>query len=288
MNQNFVRTAMLPPELPPVSQRGVVKWMRENLFSSILNGVLTVLAVLVIYLIVSSVAPWLWHSVWNAGSEAECRAIVEAKFGPGATGACWAVIHERWNQFMFGLYPNDLYWRPTLAAVLLLVALAPVLFLSLPRQLLWVTILFPAIAFYLLWGGTVWAPVAAMLGFVVMGFAYRLLLPLVGVTVAGSLGFVASCLWWLFLSGYVSDALASVLPLALRPVDKQVEQVAPPVAKHGHQQEKAFASETAAGRFRCWCWPVPLAIVSAAHRAGITNMVDARDCNGTLHLDSVV
>jgi len=219
MNQNFVRTAMLPPELPPVSQRGVVKWMRENLFSSILNGVLTVLAVLVIYLIVSSVAPWLWHSVWNAGSEAECRAIVEAKFGPGATGACWAVIHERWNQFMFGLYPNDLYWRPTLAAVLLLVALAPVLFLSLPRQLLWVTILFPAIAFYLLWGGTVWAPVAAMLGFVVMGFAYRLLLPLVGVTVAGSLGFVASCLWWLFLSGYVSDALASVLPLALRPVD---------------------------------------------------------------------
>ena len=219
MTDTFVRDTMLPPELPPVSQRGAVKWMRENLFSSPLNAILTVLGVLVVYLIVSAIAPWLWHSVWNAGSESECRAIVQASFGPDATGACWAVIHERWNQYMFGLYPNDIYWRPTLAAVLLLVAAAPVLFLSLPRQLLWVTVLFPAVCFYLLWGGTIWAPVSAMLGFVVMAIAYRVLLPMVGVTVAGSLGFVAACLWWLFLTGYVSDALASILPLALRPVD---------------------------------------------------------------------
>ena len=219
MTDTFVRDTMLPPELPPVSQRGAVKWMRENLFSSPLNAILTVLGVLVVYLLVSSIAPWLWHSVWNAGSESECRAIVQAAYGPDATGACWAVIHERWNQYMFGLYPQDIYWRPTLAAVLLLFAAAPVLFLSLPRQMLWITMLFPATAFYLLWGGTIWAPVSAMFGFVVMGLAYRVLLPMVGVTVAGSLGFVAACLWWLFLTGYVSDALASILPLALRPVD---------------------------------------------------------------------
>lgn len=217
--QSFVRQAMLPPELPPVTERGAVKWVRENLFSSPLNAVLTILGLIVVWLIVSSMAPWLWHSVWYAGSEAECRQIVTERYGEGATGACWAVIRERWNQYMFGLYPNDIYWRPTLAAVLLIVAIAPVLFLSLPRQLLWVTILFPATAYFLLWGGSVWDPVTAMLGFVVMMLVYRVLLPLTGVTVAGSLGFVAACLWWLYLSHYAALVLDSIVPLGLTPVD---------------------------------------------------------------------
>ena len=38
------------------------------------------------------------------------------------------MIRERWKQFLFGFYPVDLYWRPTLAFVLMLVALAPMLF----------------------------------------------------------------------------------------------------------------------------------------------------------------
>lgn len=215
----YVRDAMLAPGLPPATERGAIKWLRENLFSSPLNGALTVLGLLVVYMIVASMAPWLWNSVWFAGSEAECREIVAARAGPDATGACWAVIRERWNQYMFGLYPQDIYWRPTLAAVLLVVAAAPVLFLSLPRRLLWVTILFPATAYFLLWGGPVWDPVMAMFGFVVMMIAYRVLLPMVGVTVAGSLGFVAACLWWLYLSAPVSGVLTDLAPIGLRAVD---------------------------------------------------------------------
>ena len=42
---NFVRTEMLPPVAPPVSQRGVVRWLRENLFSGPLNTILSLLAV---------------------------------------------------------------------------------------------------------------------------------------------------------------------------------------------------------------------------------------------------
>lgn len=219
MQQSYVRDAMLPPELPPVTERGAIKWMRENLFSSPLNAVLTVLGLFVVWYLVSSVAPWLWHSVWYAGSEGECRQIVQERYGEGATGACWAVIRERWNQYMFGLYPQDLYWRPTLAAALLIVAAAPVLFLSLPRQLLWVTILFPATAYFLLWGGSVWDPVMAMAGFVVMMIVYRLLLPLVGVTVAGSFGFVVACIWWLYASYVVAGWFEAFAPLDLTPVD---------------------------------------------------------------------
>ena len=64
-------------------------------------------------------------------------AIIEAAYGPGKTGACFAVVDERWQQIIFGFYPRDLYWRPTLTLVLMLVALAPVLFSGVPREMLW-------------------------------------------------------------------------------------------------------------------------------------------------------
>ena len=41
----YVRLQMLQPAAPPVSERGVVKWGRENLFSGPFNTILTVLSV---------------------------------------------------------------------------------------------------------------------------------------------------------------------------------------------------------------------------------------------------
>ena len=69
----FVRDTMLPPAPPPVAERGVIKWLRENLFSGPLNIVLTVLGLGIIWLVVSTVGPWLSHSVWNAEGMADCR-----------------------------------------------------------------------------------------------------------------------------------------------------------------------------------------------------------------------
>lgn len=124
----FVRETMLPPADPPVRQAGAVKWLRENLFSGPVNTILTILSLLIIWLLIRQSWDWLAHSVWNANSLNECRQIITERWGPDATGACWAVIRERWNQYTFGFYPPDLYWRPTMAFGLLLVALAPVLF----------------------------------------------------------------------------------------------------------------------------------------------------------------
>src|SRR5690606_6755474 len=125
---SFVRKEMVAAQEPPVSQRGAVKWLRENLFSSPLNSALTILGLLAVFLIIRSALPWLLNGVWNANSLGECREIVEAKAGEGATGACWAMIRERWHQYLFGFYPQELFWRPTLAFGLLFVALAPVLY----------------------------------------------------------------------------------------------------------------------------------------------------------------
>ncbi|SNR23872.1 amino acid ABC transporter permease [Paracoccus sediminis] len=124
----FVRDTMLPPATPPAAQSGAVLWLRTNLFSGPVNTVLTLLGLAIVWFLVSHFWDWFAHSVWNAGSLSECRQIIAETWGEGARGACWAVIRERWNQYVYGFYPVELYWRPTMAFGLLFVALVPVLF----------------------------------------------------------------------------------------------------------------------------------------------------------------
>ncbi|ORE95371.1 glutamate/glutamine/aspartate/asparagine ABC transporter inner membrane protein BztC [Stappia sp. 22II-S9-Z10] len=125
----YVAKTQYDPQPPPVASSGVLGWLTQNLFSSISNTIVTVLAIaLIIYMLPGMIEWAVLHSVWNAESIRECREIITNAFGEGATGACWAVIHERFGQFMYGYYPPSLRWRPDLAAVLLIVAMVPVLF----------------------------------------------------------------------------------------------------------------------------------------------------------------
>ena len=164
----FVRETALPPMAPPAAASGPVLWMRTNLFATWANALLTVAAFYLIYLIATATFPWIFNGLWNTESLRECREILD-----GATGACFSVITERWNQLLFGFtYPSDIYWRPSLAFVLLFVAMAPVLFFDLPRKLLLFTAVYPFIAYWLVWGGTILVPLLALLGFVVGYFVY--------------------------------------------------------------------------------------------------------------------
>jgi general L-amino acid transport system permease protein len=217
-NPAFVRTAILPAQAPPLTEKGAIKWLRENLFSGWFNTILTLVGLWAIYSLISASLPWWLNGVWNASSLGECREIVAAAAGPDATGACWAMVRERWHQFLFGFYPQEQYWRPILAFVLLFVAIAPVLFQALPRRMMWLSVLYPAVAFFLLWGGPVWTPVVAMLGFAVLLVAYRLLVVPLGVVLAASIGVVLAILWWLFLDAPVAEGLTALAPIGLEPV----------------------------------------------------------------------
>lgn len=219
MAESFVRKEMLEAQAPPASQAGAIAWVRENLFSGPLNTILTVLGILVIYWLISTSLPWWLNGVWNAGSLSKCRSIVAASAGEGATGACWAMLRERWHQFIFGFYPPESYWRPILAFVLLFVALAPVLFTAVPRKALWFTAIYPALCFWLLWGGPIWTPIVAMMGFVILGLAVVYLSSYLGAPGSAAAGVVAAVLWWLFLQGPVAGFLASSLPFGLDPVN---------------------------------------------------------------------
>jgi general L-amino acid transport system permease protein len=203
----FVRHKTLPPSPPPASETGIVKWMRENLFSSVTNSILTLAALYAIYSILSGSMPWILGGIWQAPSLQACREILA-----GDSAGCFAVLTERWHQLVFGFkYPQDAYWRPTLAFVLLIVAVAPVLFANLPRRMLILTGLYPFIGFWLIWGGTIMSPFMGLVGFIVAYMVFqRLERSSFAMGVLG--GLIAAIIVWT-IGGYVSDAMSGFLAL---------------------------------------------------------------------------
>lgn len=202
-NVAFVRTETIPPSPPPAAETGIVKWLKENLFATLANSVLTLLALFAIYLILAPTLPWILNGVWTANSLAECREILD-----GASGACFAVLSERWAQLLFGFkYPSEEYWRPTLAFILLAVAAAPVLFFDLPRKLLIFTGFYPFIAYYLIWGGPLGVPILALVGCVAGYVVYSRLVT--QSFAAGFFGGVLAALVIWFIGGFLIPENAS-------------------------------------------------------------------------------
>ena len=214
-NLSYVRTEMLPEREPPLTEQGALKWARENLFSSPINSILTILSLFTIYLAVSHIAPWLLNSIWSAGSLNECREIRNATVGADASAACFAVISDRWDQLLFGFYPSDAYWRPALALLLFFVAMAPILFDNVPRKLFLFTLISPIVLFQLLWGGSIWGPIFVVLGFVIGYAVIRFLSETLGALLSTLLAIILPILYWLFVAGAISSALTSVLPIGL-------------------------------------------------------------------------
>ncbi len=208
----FVADGVIPESPPPARDTGAYKWVRENLFSSIPNSILTLFALALLYSLLSNTVPWMWNGIWTTSSLAECREILQGK-----SGACFSVLSERWNQLLYGFkYPGDQYWRPNLALVLLLVALAPVLFFDLPRKLLAFTVVYPFLAFWLIWGGTIMVPIVALVGFAVAAVVFQKLGK--GSFAAGFFGaIVAALVVWkvggmLIPEGASESAMLSAVP----------------------------------------------------------------------------
>ncbi|SEQ18275.1 amino acid ABC transporter permease [Thalassovita taeanensis] len=221
----FVRTEILPQKAPPVAATGFIGWARENLFSGWFNSILTVLSLAVIFSVLSSILPWVFSPTWNGTSLANCREILTAAGSVGehgTTGACWGVIRERWLQLMFGFYPSELYWRPILTFVMLFVALGPILFTDfVPSKLIWFSGLFPFIAAWLLWGGSIWNPLVALAGFAIGFGVFRYASTALGALAAIILAALVPILWWVFLAGPVASGLSSVIPLELETVQSR-------------------------------------------------------------------
>ncbi len=187
MNQKsdilFVAEGQIPPSPPPASEVGPIHWLRANLFASLLNTVLTLVSIAMVIWLVPPVIQWAFiDGVW-APEEMSLNGCIAVN----PDGACWAVINERLNQFIFGFYPSHLYWRPVLAFVLFALAVAPVLFDHLPYRKygLMYSATFPIIAYFLISGGLGLEPVeTARFG----GILLTLIIGVVGISGSLPLG----------------------------------------------------------------------------------------------------
>lgn len=215
----FVRTDMLEAKAPPVSTGGLIGWLRGNLFYSIASSISTLITAVVLGWIIYSLAVWLAVPTWVAGSLSDCRSIIAELGRDGhGSGACWGVIRERSIQLMFGFYPPSGFWRPILALLLLIASLGPILFSErFPRKAIFASAAYPFILPWLLWGGTLWLPVAVALGLVVGFIAYRICNSLNSLVRIG-LCVAAAVLWWVYAVGPFAETLSSIVALELEPV----------------------------------------------------------------------
>jgi general L-amino acid transport system permease protein len=144
---------------PPASLAGWQGWVRENLFSSPFNIAMTILSVLLLYWIF---VPLLNFTVFNAvwtGADREACIITDAR---PVVGACWPFVAERLQYFIYGSYPVEERWRPTLFFVLLLVSVIWVLRLTAPRRdlgMMFAFVFTPLVSWWLLSGGWGLTPV---------------------------------------------------------------------------------------------------------------------------------
>ncbi len=206
---SFVRTDMLPDQPAPLGETGVLRWLRTNLFSSIPNTIITIAAIYAVYFTLSHFLPWAIQPSWTKTSMRDCFDSVEV------TGACWGVVTERFNQLMFGFYPPDQQWRIMLTVVLMLAAIAPVLFDKIPRKALVFSAIYPFLAFWLIWGDSVWAPAMVMAGFVIAYYIIKFLNPVAGAIVGITTAVLVAVIWWLYAVVPVSIFINNIIPIEL-------------------------------------------------------------------------
>jgi len=112
-----------PDMPPPATTVGVVGWARANLFNGWLNTVMTLVGVYLIYALLAPLINWAFLTAdWVGDSRDSCT----------SGGACWVFVYVRFDQFMYGFYPSDEYWRINLGGLLFLLLMAPLFIKQFP------------------------------------------------------------------------------------------------------------------------------------------------------------
>ena len=110
---------------PPLSQIGIVLWLRTNLFSNWINGALTILSLYMLYISIPPLLDWVLISAnFNFGTvnifgfNIQFSEEVGTNANCGHKGACWPFIYEKFDMFIYGFYPREELWRPNVVFVL--------------------------------------------------------------------------------------------------------------------------------------------------------------------------
>ncbi|MCP4971621.1 MAG: amino acid ABC transporter permease [Arcobacter sp.] len=127
----------------PSSIKGPIHWIKENLFSSIMSSILTIISLYFIYITIPPLLDWMiFDATWSGTKEEITK-----------EGARWIFIFEKFNQFIYGFYPEELYWRPNLALAIFFVYVILFRKLNSVKIKAFIIISFPIITFILVSGG---------------------------------------------------------------------------------------------------------------------------------------
>jgi general L-amino acid transport system permease protein len=109
MTDITTRDIPLVPEIRPPRTHGILPWLKANLFSSVFNTILTLLAIYLLAITVPPVVRWaVLDAIWSAPNGQACH----------GDGACWAFVGEKLRFILFGRYPYEQQWRPLLVVVI--------------------------------------------------------------------------------------------------------------------------------------------------------------------------
>lgn len=145
----YVREQMVGDSPAPNMSRGIMGWLRSNLFSSVGNSILTIISLVVVYYAVSGIYGFAFGNAIFSGDSGEACRIENP-------GACWPYVGNRMSFFMYGFYPAEEYWRPNITfaigGVLLFLLATPQIPGKMVSGLLFLVV-YPFVAFFLLAGG---------------------------------------------------------------------------------------------------------------------------------------
>lgn len=145
----FVRQEIVQASPPPMRVHGVWPWMRTNLFGSIGDTILTIVGAIIALAIIVPILQWsIFNATWLGQTRDTCAA--------NTAGACWSFVEANFGQFIYGRYPDPERWRVNIFFVLLAAGIIPMAIPSAPYKgfnLLYLFIIFPLVAGFVLYGG---------------------------------------------------------------------------------------------------------------------------------------
>ncbi|MFU0503471.1 amino acid ABC transporter permease [Pseudaminobacter sp. NGMCC 1.201702] len=155
---SYVRTEMSASQPPPAAERGLVKWLRKNLIATPTDAVLTVVGIAIVLFTLPPFINWLFiNAQWTGTDRTFCATVAQGGMQPdGWSGACWAFVSAKFEQFLFGRYTISERWRVVLTGFLFVALLVPLMIPKVPYKGLNALLLFivlPIVAYFLLVGG---------------------------------------------------------------------------------------------------------------------------------------
>ncbi|PLY08870.1 MAG: amino acid ABC transporter permease [Arcobacter sp.] len=127
----------------PLGTKGIIHWVKENLFPSVLSSILTIISIYILLTIIPPLLDWMiFDATWTGTKEEITK-----------DGARWIFIFEKFNQFIYGFYPEEFYWRPNLVLFIFTAYILAFKYIDTVKVKAFIIISFPIIAYVLIAGG---------------------------------------------------------------------------------------------------------------------------------------